>query len=185
MKPKLFIVTGSPFKFGDLAFQLKDYFDCEQKVWDFPEIQGDPNEILEHKAKKAFEIFQHPVLVDDVSTHLGDLNGFPGPYFKDFLKCFTPMEMGIKFAGSRIKAVCHLGLCRGADDLVIAEGEFNGTIVAPTHNNHQKRDFELFVKLDGMDKVMLELSPEERNKVSHRGHAMRNLIEILKKEKLN
>ncbi len=114
--------------------------------------------------------------------HIAELNGFPGPYMKDFWKCFNPMEMGIKFAGSKIKAVCRLALCRGEDDVVIAEGEFNGTIVAPTDNNHDKREFELFVVLDGMDKRMLDLTPEERNEFSHRGKAIKNLMKILKNE---
>ncbi|GEM_PF-2684969 len=183
MKPKLFIVTGSTFKFGDLAFKLSGFFDCEQKIWDEPEIQGDPEEILKHKLKRAYEIYKHPVLVDDVSVNIGELNGFPGPYMKDFWKCFTPYEMGVKFAGSRVSATCYLGLCRGGgDDIVIAEGTHSGKIIAPTHNDHQGRDFELFVQLDGTDKVMLELSDEERNEFSHRGLAMRNLLEILKKE---
>lgn len=182
MKPKLFIVTGSVFKFGDLAAKLGEYFDCEQRVWDQPEIQGDPEEIIKHKLKKAYEIFKHPVLVDDVSVNMEALNGFPGPYMKDFWKCFTPEEMGKKFAGSKISATCRLGLCRGENDIVIAKGDFHGSIIAPTHNNHQGREFELFVVLDGMDKVMLELTPEERKEVSHRGKAMKNLLEMLEKE---
>ena len=182
MKPKLFIVTGSPFKFGDLSARLSEYFDCEQKVWDEAEIQGDPDEIIRHKLERAYEKFQHSVLVDDVSVNLEALNGFPGPYMKDFWKHMTPYEMGNKFAGSRISADCRLGLCRGKGDIVIAKGTFNGTIVPPKDNNHRQRDFEIFVKLDGMEKVMLEYSPEEFEEFSHRGRAMKNLIEILQKE---
>lgn len=182
MKPKLFIVTGSKFKFGDLAAKLQDYFDCEQKIWNEHEIQGDPEEIIRHKAQRAYEIFKHPVLVDDVSVNMEALNGFPGPYQKDFWKCFNPYEMGNKFAGTRISATCRLGLCRGPEDMVIAEGTFHGTIVPPKNNEHRGRDFELFVKLDGMDKVMLEYKPEEFYEFSHRGRAMKNLLEILHKE---
>ncbi|MBI3306096.1 non-canonical purine NTP pyrophosphatase [Candidatus Nomurabacteria bacterium] len=179
MKPKLLIVTGSPFKFGDLALRLNEFFDCEQKEWDEHEIQGDPEEIVKHKAKRAYEKFKQPVLVDDVSVSIGELNGFPGPYMKDFWKCFTPYEMGVKFAGSRVSATCYLGLCRGEGDVLIAEGMHEGKIIAPKHNEHQGRNFELFVQLDGTDKVMLEFTPEERTKFSHRGKAIRNLLEIL------
>ncbi|MES3031875.1 MAG: non-canonical purine NTP pyrophosphatase [Patescibacteria group bacterium] len=182
MKPKLFIVTGSSFKFQDLALKLSEYFDCEKKEWHEHEIQGDPDDIIKHKLKRAYEIFKCPVLVDDVSVNMEALNGFPGPYMKDMWKYFTPEEMGKKFAGSKISATCRLGLCRGEGDVVIAEGTFQGTIIAPTHNNHQGRDFELFVQLDGMDKVMLDLTPEERKEISHRGKAMKNLLEILEKE---
>jgi len=67
--------------------------------------------------------------------------------------------------------------------VIIAEGTFHGKIVAPKHNNHKGRDFELFVQLDGMDKVMLEYNPQEILEFSHRGRAMKNLLDILKKEK--
>jgi len=182
MKPKLFIVTGSDFKFKELSLKLSEFFDCEQKDWNEPEIQGDPEEIIKHKLKTAYEIFKRPVLVDDVSVHVGELNGFPGPYMKDFFKCFTPEEMGKKFAGTRISATCRLGLCRGEGDIVITEGTFHGKIIPPKNNEHLGRYFELFVQLDGTDKPMLEYSIEEKNEFSHRGKAMRKLLEMLKKE---
>ena len=182
MKPKLLIVTGSTMKYRELASGLSDFFDCEQKDWTEPEIQGSNKEILDHKLRRAYEIFQSPVLVDDVSTYIEELNGFPGPYMKDFFKVMTTYEMGNKFAGSKIKAICQLGLCRGPEDILIAEGEFNGKIVKPKNNDHQDRWYDLFVQLDGTDKPMIEYSIEEKNKFSHRGKAMDNLIEILKKE---
>lgn len=183
MLPKLYIVVGSKFKYDDLSAKLNEYFDCEQKIIKEPEIQGTPDEIIRHKVKKAYEIFQHPVLVDDVSVDMEALNGFPGPYMKDFWNHFTPYELGQKFNGTRINSTCRLALMRGADDLIIAEGTFHGTIVAPKDNEHKGRWFELCVKLDGMDKVMLEYDPSEYYEQSHRGRAMKNLIEILESKK--
>ena len=184
MKPKLFIVTGSPFKFKDLSAKLGEYFDCEQKIWNEHEIQGNSEEIIKHKLKTAYKIFKQPVLVDDVSVAMEALNGFPGPYMKDFFKVMTPEEMGKKFAGSKISATCRLGLCRGEGDIVIAEGTFHGDIIAPKDNEHKGRDFELFVQLDGTDKVMLDYTTEEKNEFSHRGKAMKSLLNIiLEKEK--
>src|SRR3989338_1258214 len=142
MKPKLFIVTGSDFKFKDLSAELNEF-----------------------------------------SIHLEELNGFPGPYMKDMWKHFTPQELGIKFAGSRISAICRLGLCRGEGNIVIAEGRFDGDVIAPKNNEHKGRFFELCVQIDGTDKSMFEYSPEEKNEFSHRGKAIKKLIEILKKEK--
>lgn len=182
MKPKLYIVTGSPFKFQDLAYKLNEFFDCEQKKWDEHEIQGTAEEIITDKLIKAYKKFGGNVLVDDVSVAMDALNGFPGPYMKYFWDYMTPFEMGNKFAGTRLSATCRLGLCRGENDIIIAEGTFHGTIVTPKDNNHQGRDFEIFVKLDGTDKIMLELTDAERNKHSHRGKAMENLLEILNKK---
>src|SRR3989338_653812 len=180
MKPKLLIVTGSAFKFQDLSLKLGEFFDCEQKIWSGHEIQGEPDEIIRHKLKTIYEIFKQPVLVDDVEVNIEELNGFPGPYMKDFWKCFNPYEMGNKFAGSRISATCRLGLCRQEGEAIISKGTFHGKIITPKDNKHKGREFELFVQLDGTDKPMIEYSVKEQNEFSHRGRAMKNLLEILK-----
>ncbi len=183
MKPKLFIVTGSEMKYKELSAKLGEFFDCEQKPWNEPEIQGKPEEILKHKMNRAYEIFQQSVLVDDVSVNIEELGGFPGPYMRDFFDFLSPYEMGAKFAGSKISATCRLGLYRDKEDIVMVEGTFYGRVVIPKQKDHENKWFEFFVQLDGMDRPMSELSLEEKNEVSHRGKAMKNLLEILKKEK--
>ncbi len=182
MKPKLFIVTANPMKFNEISSKLSEFYDCEAKIFSEPEIQGNPEEIIKHKLLRAYDIFRVPVLVDDTSVHLDFLNGFPGPYIKYFWECFTPEEMGVKFAGTRIKVVCRIGICRGPDDIVMGEGIVQGEIIKPKNNEHNGREFDLFVQVDGTDKPMIEFSVEEKNKFSHRGLALDNLIEILKKE---
>ncbi|MBP6060501.1 MAG: non-canonical purine NTP pyrophosphatase [Candidatus Pacebacteria bacterium] len=181
MKPKLLIVTGNIMKFRELSLGLSEFFDCEQAIFDEPEIQGDAEEILNYKVKKAYEFFKQPLLVDDVSVHLDYLGGFPGPYMKDFFKHLTPYEMGNKFAGTRIKAICRLALCRAENDTIVAEGVMCGDIVAPTLKDHGDRHFDFFTKVDGTDRPLIEFSAEEKNKISHRGRAMEKLLEILNK----
>ncbi len=181
MKQKLLIVTSNPMKFRELGSRLGEFFDCEMVSFDEPEIQGTAEEISLHKMKRAYEVFKQPVLVDDTSVHLGDLNGFPGPYMKDMFKYMSPYEIGIKFAGSTMKAVCRLGLMRGEDDFIVAEGVINGTVIPPKNNDFKDRHFDLFLQLDGTNKPLIEFSDEEKNKISHRGKAMDNLIELVKK----
>ncbi|HEV7702043.1 MAG TPA: non-canonical purine NTP pyrophosphatase [Candidatus Paceibacterota bacterium] len=182
MKPKLFIVTGNAMKFEQLALGLKDFFDCEQKVFDEPEIQGSAEEILVYKLKKAFEKFKNPVLVDDVSLHFEKLHDLPGPYIKDFLTILPSYEMGNKLVGSRVKLACFLGLYDGIKEPIIAKGLVTGVVVKPKEIKDKPFNFDIFVQLDGTDKPMIEFSPEEKNKISHRGLAMKNLLMILEKE---
>ncbi len=169
-------------KYRELSQDLGDFFECEQKVLDEPEIQGRPEDILRHKLLRAYEVFKHPVLVDDVSVHFDELKGFPGPYIKYFWDHFTPYELGHKFAGSRMKAVCRLGLYDGKD-MIIAEGTVEGEIIPPENNNHKGQHFDLFLRADGTDKPMIELSVEEKNSISHRGSAMKRLLEMLRNKK--
>ncbi len=167
-------------KFSELSSELSEFFDCEQKVIDLLEIQGKPEEIIKHKLEEAYSTLGQVVLVDDVSTHFEVLNGFPGPYVKDFFDCFTPYEIGNKFTDSRVKMVCWLGLCRGEGDTVIVNGTLEGIVVPPKQKDHGGRWLDLVVQAEGTDKPMIEFSYEEKNKFSHRGKAMRNLLAILK-----
>lgn len=182
MKPKLLIVTDNALKFKELSTGLEEFFNCEQKVLDEPEIQGSPEEIIKHKLISVHKVFGEMILVDDVSLHLDELNGFPGPYIKDFLRCFTPYETGVKFFGSKVKAVCWLGLLHGEGKIIIAQGVVNGKIVKPKGKDHKDRHFDLFFQADGTDRPMIEYSADEKNKFSHRGKAMKNLLKLLKEK---
>ena len=183
MKPKLTIVTGNTLKFQELSVALGEFFDCEQKVLKgYSEIQGKPEEILRHKLEAAYREFQEPVLVDDTSLHFETLNGFPGPYIKDFLECFSPYQMGMKFVGTRVSLACRLGLYTGVDKPTIGIGIIAGDVVEPKPIDPGLREFDLFIKADGTDKVMLEFTIEEKNTFSHRGLAIKNLLEQLKKQ---
>jgi inosine triphosphate pyrophosphatase len=182
MKPKLLIVTGNNMKFKEESARFSEFFDCVQERWDEPEIQGTPEEIITHKLHNAYNKFKQPVLVEDTSVALSELNGFPGPYIKDFFKSFPPYEMGMKFAGTRMKASAWFGFYDGKGEPVIVESSVEGNIVKPKTQDHQNRWFDLCFQVDGTDKPMIEFSHEEKNKFSHRGKAMDKLIEILGKK---
>ncbi len=176
-KEKLAIVTGNKLKFEEISKFLNEYFECEQVVLkDLVEIQGSPEEILTHKLHLAYGKLGMPVLVDDTSLHFEALGGFPGPYAKDMFVAMTPLEMGQMFKGTRIEAVCRLGIMYGNDDIVIATGNLKGQIIEPKDNNHNGREFDLFLLADGMDKPVIEYNAEEKNKFSHRGRALQDLV---------
>ncbi len=176
MKEKLIIVTGNPLKFRELSAALAEFFECEQGSIEGHEIQGTPQEILNYKLRLAFEKFKQPVLVDDTSVHFEELGGFPGPYMRDFLKAIPSYEMGKKFKGGRVSAACRLGIMKGEDDIIIGEGVVHGTVIDPKNIDPGVREFDLFIQADGTDRAMIEFTPEEKNKFSHRGNAMRDLL---------
>lgn len=92
--------------------------------------------------------------------------------------------MGVKFAGSRVEAVCRLAIMQTPDDILLVEGRVQGTVVYPTTHDDQGRQFDLFVQVDGTDRPMIEYSYEQKNAFSHRGKAMETLLEKLKKKQV-
>lgn len=175
-KEKLAIVTGNALKFRELSIELDKFFDCEQVILEeYHEIQGKPEDIILHKLMAAYEYFKKPVLVDDTSLHFEALGGFPGPYIKDFIAHIPIYDMGVKFAGSRIQVACRLGYYDGTDP-IIATGTIEGDVIIPKDIDPGPREFDLFVQIDGTDKPMMEFTPEEKNKISHRGRALQDLV---------
>jgi XTP/dITP diphosphohydrolase len=68
---------------------------------DLDEIQSlDLRQIVEHKARQAYEKIKKPVLVEDVALSFNGLNRLPGPFIKWFLE-----DLGVS------------GLCQLADGL--------------------------------------------------------------------
>ncbi len=60
-----------------------------QKV-ELDELQSlDLHEIVEHKARQAYEIVQRPVLVEDAGLTISALGRLPGPFVKWFLEELT------------------------------------------------------------------------------------------------
>ncbi|MSU74325.1 non-canonical purine NTP pyrophosphatase [Candidatus Kaiserbacteria bacterium] len=82
---KLTFITGNAGK----AKYLSDYFHLpvDHVKLDLQEIQSlDLREVVEDKAKRAFDIVQSPVLVEDVSLTFTTLKALPGPLIKWFLE---------------------------------------------------------------------------------------------------
>lgn len=107
---KLTFITGNTAK----AKYLSDYFHApvDHVKLDLHEIQSlDLKEVVEDKARRAFEIIRCPVIVEDVSLVFNGLNKLPGPLIKWFLETLG-----------------NEGLCRlldGVDDRsALAEVEF-------------------------------------------------------------
>lgn len=91
MSEVLTFITGNSHKAEQLAAHL-DYPVIQQNL-DIPEIQSptlDPIEIVEAKARAAFEKLGRTVLVEDSSISFTALGKLPGPYIKAFLRELGP-----------------------------------------------------------------------------------------------
>lgn len=84
-KKSITFITGNAEKIRDAKYASKQYdIILENQDLHFDEIQHhDPEKITEHKAKTAYSLVNHPVVVNDHHWAILSLGGFPGGYMKD------------------------------------------------------------------------------------------------------
>jgi non-canonical purine NTP pyrophosphatase (RdgB/HAM1 family) len=94
------------------------------------EIQStELREIIEHKARRAYEIIKRPVLVDDVGLFLTALDGLPGPFVKFFVEAGTEKICRLLDGFGDRSAIGRAGIgYYDENGLRYFEGEIHGTI---------------------------------------------------------
>jgi XTP/dITP diphosphohydrolase len=170
------LVTGNRGKIAEARLALER--EIEAVEVDLPEIQGlDLLEILEEKAEAAWEMVRRPLVVEEAGLSLMALNGFPGPLVKWMLTAVgaegiakTAQALG----NPRAIARCAL-LYRDAERTVMAEAMTLGTLVLPGRGTHGFGWDPVFLP-DGESRTFAELEGREKDAVSHRGKAWRELL---------
>jgi inosine triphosphate pyrophosphatase len=174
-------ITGNEHK----AKQLNDWLGVaipHQKI-DLDEIQSlDLYDVVEHKARQAYDVVKQPVLVEDVAMTFTAFNQLPGPFVKWFEK------------GSSLETMCHMldgfvdrsavahtmyGLYDG-ETLHVFEGVMHGMIAAMPRGNSGFGFDSIFI-LDGQTLTRAELDGETYARTSYRQEALAKLREYLQK----
>ncbi|XP_057358792.1 inosine triphosphate pyrophosphatase isoform X1 [Manis pentadactyla] len=161
---------------------LGEKFPCTlvaQKI-DLPEYQGEPDEISIQKCQEAARQVQGPVLVEDTCLCFNALGGLPGPYIKWFLEKLKPEGLHQLLAGFEDKsayALCTFALSTGDPGAPVRlfRGRTSGRIVVP----RGCRDFgwDPCFQPDGYEQTYAEMPKAEKNAISHRFRALRELQE--------
>jgi len=160
---------------------------------DVPEIEEDGKSFIENALKKArfySKYFGKLTIADDSGLEVDRLKGLPGIHSARYSgekassrennrKLLNAVK-GVPFSkrGARFKGILAMVSPDGRE--VIKEGSCRGKI---GFKEKGKRGFgydPLFL-LPKYGKTMAELSLEEKNKISHRGKALRKLRRVIKK----
>ncbi|HIE59570.1 MAG TPA: RdgB/HAM1 family non-canonical purine NTP pyrophosphatase [Persephonella sp.] len=170
--------------------------DMEEKI----EIEEDKKTFLENAIKKAKEyasFYKLPVIAEDAGLEVEALNNYPGVYSARFydidfggkeevlnnkdeanIKKLLRLLQGEKNRKARF--VSTVVFYSPEDFGFWTEGYCYGTISEEPKGNKGFGYDPIFIPED-YNKTMAQLPPEEKNKISHRGKAVRKLIEKLKK----
>lgn len=142
-----------------------------------PEIQASTvEEITRHKLELARTRGHHRIIVEDVSLGFSELGGFPGPFVRWLLEAAGGKGLGaIAFALRDRSAVarCCIGFFDG-DELRILVGETRGEILVEPRGE-SGFGWDAWFLPEGSRRTYAELTAEEKDRISHRGKAYRQL----------
>jgi XTP/dITP diphosphohydrolase len=185
-----------------LGYDVKSLADFEAQ----PDIEEDGDSFFANALKKAQTTalrLECPVIADDSGLCVDALNGMPGVRsaryageaatdLENNLKLITELRQQVNYNTeldaldlqgaaplSRARFVCALVLYHPQTEQVThVEGTCEGIIISDPRGEGGFGYDPLFY-LPQFAKTMAELSPEEKNKISHRGAAMRKLLDSL------
>lgn len=195
---RLVLASGNPGKLREFG-QLLAPFDFEvlpQSAFDVPEAEEPHITFVENaiaKARHAARLTGLPALADDSGLCVPALGGAPGVFSARYgqLSPDQPKsdaknneKLLADLAGvtdRRAHYVAVLVLMRHADDPqpVITEGEWHGEIIA-TPRGAGGFGYDPYFLVPGTGLTAAELPHEEKNRHSHRGKALAQLIERLR-----
>jgi inosine triphosphate pyrophosphatase len=146
-----------------------------------PHIQLDLDEIQSLSTscvakKKAFEAAQKtkcPVIVEDVGLST-IVSGFPGALVKFFLATHTLQDIIHQYGNKEVLAECTYAFFNPSNGQGKCwTGVTKGTLYSPRGESF---GFDPIFKPEGHDKTFAEMTPEEKDSVSHRRRAIDKMI---------
>jgi XTP/dITP diphosphohydrolase len=149
-----------------------------------PEIQArSVEEITRHKLEVARTKGYHRLVVEDVSLGFQELGDFPGPYVRWLLESAGGKGLAVIAYALRnraARALCCVGYWDGSEGHLFL-GEVRGEILFEPRGPRLFGWDAWFVP-EGSTRTFAEMTPEEKDRVSHRGRAYRALKQHLEGE---
>jgi non-canonical purine NTP pyrophosphatase (RdgB/HAM1 family) len=146
-----------------------------------PELQAPSiEEITRYKLEVAKSKGYNRLIVEDVSLGFDELGNFPGPYIKWLLESAGGNGLGaIAYAlrDHSAVALCCIGYWDGSEVHTFL-GECKGEILVNPRGD-QTFGWDAWFCPEGQSKTFAELSDDEKDAVSHRGRAYRQLLPLL------
>lgn len=186
----IMIATGNMGKakefekmFAKAGYQIKTMKDFPE----LPEVQETGQTFEENarlKAETIANILQCPVLADDSGLTVDALGGMPGIYSARFAgeqksdasnnaKLLHELT-DVADENRTAQFHCTLVFAAPQKESLVVEGIWNGRIARIPRGENGFGYDPLFI-IDGLEKTSAELTPEEKNAISHRGQAMKKL----------
>jgi XTP/dITP diphosphohydrolase len=194
MRTKLLLATRNKGKVREFAaFFAELGWEVEAVPDDAPEVVEDGETFAANAIKKAEAIAAHyrcPALADDSGLEVDALEGRPGVYSARFAgehatdadnnrKLLDELSKLSSVEEPKARFVSAIALARPGQETLVSLGTVEGTILTKPRGTNGFGYDPLFF-LNEYGKTMAELSLEEKNRISHRAKALRNMIDMLR-----
>ncbi|WP_271813841.1 XTP/dITP diphosphatase [Clostridium beijerinckii] len=197
---KLILASNNKKKIKEMKEILKE-IDIEVRSLEDESINIDVVEdgktFEENAKKKAKEIYEYLlerkdsnfiVLADDSGLEVNYLNGEPGIYSaryagehgndsKNNEKLLNKLK-GVLKSNRGAKFICQLAMFTDNGEYFKVTGEVEGYIIEELHGDGGFGYDPLFF-YEPLDKTFAELTSEEKNEISHRGKALKELKKVI------
>lgn len=174
---------------NDLPVELVTLNDLPDMV----EVEEDGLTFADNAIKKASAVAEQTgeyTMADDSGLEVDAIDGQPGVYSARFagepsndeannLKLISMME-GVPHEGRTARFRCVIALAAPDGRRATVEGACEGRIITEPRGDEGFGYDPLFVP-DGYELTFAELSAEVKNQISHRGRALKEAREIIKK----
>jgi XTP/dITP diphosphohydrolase len=190
------LATRNPHKGAELAALLGDLGIRIRTLAEFPDaptVVEDGDTCQANAVKKATALARHtglPAVADDTGLEVDALGGRPGvhaaryagegaTYENNWRKLIRELE-GVPKERRRARFITVVAVAMPSAKVAIAEGSLEGLITeAPAGTQGFGYDPVFFVPEVG--KTLAQLTPAEKNRISHRARAFAKVREILLK----
>ncbi len=194
MTPEIVFATNNAHKLSEIRQILGESVSVRSLAEigctdDIPETASTLEGNAEIKARYVAEKFGVSIcFADDTGLEVAALGGEPGVYSARYAgpghdsaanmaKLLRRME-GVTDRRARFRTVIALVI---DGKLTLVEGEVRGTIATSPSGSDGFGYDPIFVP-EGHTTTFAEMTPEQKNSISHRGRAMARLLEVLDKE---
>src|SRR5438093_508278 len=200
LPPRIAIATKNPHKIRELSRICADWpvewaTVANRDPASFPDVEETGETYLDNavlKARAVADALGMPALADDSGIEVDALGGKPGPRSARFAGAGASDERnlaelirsirGVPAAGltARYRCVAVLaepgegGVREAIHAAIHAEGLCEGTLITKPRGSDGFGYDPIFVPV-GWERTMAELAPEEKDRISHRGRALRSL----------
>lgn len=186
----LILATNSKGKISELTALLTPINCIPQTQLQIPEVAETGLSFIENaliKARHASSLSKYPALGDDSGLVIEALDGRPGIYSARFagarasdaenLQKVLDQMQGIESEARQAYFYCAIALVRYPSDPtpILAVGRLNGMILQ-TPQGRDGFGYDPIFFLPDYKKTLAELSIEEKNRISHRAIALRDLL---------